>query len=84
MNKVGVAELKDHLSRHLRAVEAGAEVEVTDHHRPIARIVPVRPADRVVVRAAVKPFATIRRRRYAPAGWAVSSTDILLQERQSR
>ena len=44
MKRVGVAELKDQLSKHLRAVEAGAEVEVTDRDRPIARIVPVRPA----------------------------------------
>ncbi len=57
---------------------------MTDHDWPIARIVPVRPADRVVVQAAVKPFATIRRRRYAPPGWTVSSTEILLEERQGR
>jgi prevent-host-death family protein len=84
MNRVGVAELKDQLSKHLRAVEAGGEVEVTDRDRPIARIVPVRPTNLVIVQAAPKPFATIRRRRYAPAGWSVNSTEILLQERQGR
>jgi prevent-host-death family protein len=84
MKRVGVAELKDQLSRHLRAVEAGAEVEVTDRDRPIARIVPVRPVNRVVVQSAARPFASIRRQRYPPAGWAVSSTDLLLQERQGR
>ena len=84
MKRVGVAELKNQLSKHLRAVEAGAEVEVTDHDRPIARIVPVLPANRVVVQSAAIPFGSIRRRRYAPAGWPVSSTDLLLQERQGR
>ncbi|WP_280234256.1 type II toxin-antitoxin system Phd/YefM family antitoxin [Nocardia cyriacigeorgica] len=38
---VGVRDLRDHLSRHLSAVRAGRTVTVTDHGRPIARIVPV-------------------------------------------
>ena len=84
MKRVGVAELKDQLSRHLREVEAGAEVEVTDRNRPIARIVPVRGDARVTVRSAATPFRAIRARTYAPAGWTVSSTAILLEERQGR
>src|SRR5689334_8589896 len=40
MKRVKIAELKDHLSSHLRAVERGATIEVTDRERPIARIVP--------------------------------------------
>lgn len=38
---VGVRELRDGLSRHLAEVRAGRVVTVTDHGRPIARIVPV-------------------------------------------
>jgi prevent-host-death family protein len=85
MNRVRIAELKDQLSRYLREVERGAEVEVTDRNRPIARIVPVptgeEPVGLVPPRAA---FSSIRRRRYQPARWSVSSTDLLLEERQSR
>jgi len=84
MKRVGIADLKDQLSKHLRAVEAGAEVEVTDRNRPIARIVPVRGATRVVVRPPRRPFAAIRDRSYPPAGWPVSSAELLLQERQGR
>jgi prevent-host-death family protein len=84
MKRVGVAELKDQLSKHLRAVEAGAEVEVTDRDRPIARIVPVRPSSRVVVEPPRRPFASIRSRTYPRAGWRVSSTELLLKERQGR
>ncbi len=84
MKRVGVAALKDQLSKHLRAVEAGAEVEVTDRARPIARIVPVRSTGRVAVQPSRTPFASVRRRRYPPAGWPVSSTALLLQERQRR
>ncbi|MCV7379817.1 prevent-host-death protein [Mycobacterium alsense] len=39
--EVGVRELRDQLSRHLAQVRAGRTVTVTDHGRPIARIVPV-------------------------------------------
>ena len=41
MKSVKIAELKDRLSEHLRAVEQGAEVVVADRNRPIARIVPI-------------------------------------------
>ena len=38
---VGVRELRNNLSRHLAEVRAGHTVTVTDHGRPVARIVPV-------------------------------------------
>ncbi|MBN9620981.1 MAG: type II toxin-antitoxin system prevent-host-death family antitoxin, partial [Actinobacteria bacterium] len=39
--QIGVRELRDGLSKHLAEVRAGHTVTVTDHGRPIARIVPV-------------------------------------------
>jgi len=85
MKRVKIAELKDQLSRHLREVERGGEVEVTDRDRPIARIVPVRRAGAsVVVLPPKRPFSSVRRRRHAPARWELSSTDLLLEERQRR
>ena len=41
---MGVRELKDSLSRALRQVQAGETVEVTDHGRPIARIIKAWPS----------------------------------------
>lgn len=38
--RVGIAELRDSLSRHIAAVKNGDEIIVTDHGRPVARIVP--------------------------------------------
>ena len=84
MKRVGVAELKDQLSSYLRAAESGVEVEVTVRDRPIARIVPVRVGPRVVIQPARTPFAAIRARTYPAAGWAIGSTDLLLEERQGR
>ena len=83
MKRVKIAELKDQLSRHLREVERGGEVEVTDRERPIARIVPVSAAALAIV-PPKRPFSSLRRKRYPPARWNVSSTDLLLEERQQR
>ncbi|MBD3753029.1 MAG: type II toxin-antitoxin system prevent-host-death family antitoxin, partial [Micrococcales bacterium] len=38
---IGIRELRDGLSRHLADVRAGTELTVTDHGRPVARIVPI-------------------------------------------
>lgn len=84
MKRVGVAELKDQLSKYLRAAEGGAEVEVTDRDRPIARIVPIRATDRVSVQPSQTPFAAIRARRYPRARWSKPSIDLLIEERQGR
>ena len=45
MKTAGVAMLKSRLSEFLAAVKAGEEVSVTERGRPIARIVPISPAD---------------------------------------
>lgn len=41
MIAVGVAKLKASLSAYLAKVKAGQEIVVTEHGRPIARLVPV-------------------------------------------
>lgn len=85
MRQVRIAELKDRLSEHLRAVEQGAEVVVMDRNRPIARIVPIpSPGKRIRVVQPTRDFSEIRDRRRARAGWGVDSTRLLLEERQDR
>jgi prevent-host-death family protein len=85
MKTVRIAELKNTLSRHLRAVERGEEIEVTDRARPIARIVPVpvdeRPVDIIPPR---RSFTALRSRRYRPARWGLRSLALLLEERGRR
>ena len=56
--EVGVRELRDHLSRYLERVKAGEELTVTEHGRPIARLVGPRPPDRwdeLVARGLIRP-----------------------------
>lgn len=40
MKTVGVAELRQNLSRYLRRVEAGERLTVTDRNRPVAELGP--------------------------------------------
>ena len=43
--QAAVADLKAHLSAYLKRVKAGQEVMVTERGRPIARLVPITPAE---------------------------------------
>lgn len=64
---IGVRELRDGLSRHLASVREGHTVTVTDHGRPVARIIP----------------ATLRRRtRRAPINTQGSVSDLVDQQRR--
>lgn len=85
MKRVGVAELKNNLSKYLRAVEAGEEVEVSDRDRLIARISPVRGPQPVAIRPAPRPFSEIRDRAFPPpANWPVDALTLLREERRER
>lgn len=85
MRQVKIAELKNRLSEHLRAVENGAEVVVMDRNRPIARIVPLPPPGRRVrLLQPSRNFPDIRDRRRTRTGWQVTSTELLLEERRKR
>jgi prevent-host-death family protein len=84
MKRVGVAELKNNLSRLLRSVEIGEVIEVMDRTRPIARIVPVDRRKRVTIRPASRPFASIRDRTYPPLAPGIDSLELLREERAER
>jgi prevent-host-death family protein len=85
MKRVKIAELKNQLSQHLRAVEHGAEIEVTDRHRPIVRLVPVRATESPIrIIPAKRPFAAVRNKRYPKARWRIDSLQLLLEERGKR
>jgi prevent-host-death family protein len=82
MKRVKIAELKDHLSEHLRAVERGATVTVTDRDRPIARIVPIVEGVRLLPPR--RDIASLVGRRYPRQGWAIASSELLAEERRER
>jgi len=84
MKQVGVADLKNNLSRHLREVEAGEVIEVTDHDRPIARLIPIELKTRLALKPATRPFSEIRDKFYESLNLPISSLDILLEDRRKR
>jgi prevent-host-death family protein len=61
-NTVGAYEAKTHLSELLEKVEAGAEITITKHGAPVARLVPVkdeiRPEERAAAIARIQKLAT--------------------------
>ena len=82
MKSVKIAELKDKLSEHLRAVEAGEEVIVTDRNRPIARIISVQPAEPALsIEEPTASFKTLRAKKWPPARWRLSGPELLDAER---
>jgi prevent-host-death family protein len=84
MRRVGVAELKNNLSKNLRLVEGGEVIEVTDHDRAIARLIPIETKKRLAVRPPAKAFDQIRNKRYEPSASGVDYLELLLQERRER
>jgi prevent-host-death family protein len=90
MRQVGVRELKQSLSRVLRAVGRGEQVRVTLRGRPIADIVPAREADaddrlrELVARGRIQLPARARPRRPPrPIPARRSASRIVLAEREA-
>jgi len=62
---VGIREAKVHLSRYLKLVQKGKEVVITDHGRPVGKIVPIgcrdlpltERIDRLVERGIMEPLS---------------------------
>ena len=82
MNRVRIAELKAHLSRHLRRVRGGRTLTVLDRDTPVALIVPYDAEAPLEVRKAVR---TARELRLPPAPSSpTDSLALLLKDRTSR
>jgi prevent-host-death family protein len=84
MKQVGVADLKNNLSRHLRSVEAGQAIEVTDHDRPIARLIPIESKARLELRPPQRPFSEIRDKVYPTSDLGIDYVELLLEDRRKR
>jgi prevent-host-death family protein len=53
-----ISHLKAHLAEHLRYVQSGQTLVVTDHNRAVARILPME-ADALIQRPASRPFTLV-------------------------
>jgi prevent-host-death family protein len=61
MPQIGAFEAKTHLSELLDRVEAGEELVIARHGRPVARLVPVAEAQRERVADAIRRLRVLRR-----------------------
>jgi len=59
MSKVRIADLKAHLSEHLRSVRNGGTVTVLDRDTPVAQIIPI-AAPSLEVRKAKRPLRDLK------------------------
>jgi antitoxin (DNA-binding transcriptional repressor) of toxin-antitoxin stability system len=84
MKRVRIADLKDHLSKHLRGVRRGATLVVCHRDTPIARIVPVETSDQVLLSRKPRgktPLGRIPLPRPFPS--KVNIVQLLLEDRDS-
>ena len=82
MSRVGIADLKANLSRHLRRVRTGRTLTVVDRNTPIAQLVPYDATAPLEVRRATRKPSELRLPS-APAA-VTDSLRILLEDRGSR
>jgi prevent-host-death family protein len=82
MNRVGIADLKAHLSHYLRRVRGGRTLTVVDRDTPVARIVPYDAETPLEVRRATRKPADLR--VPPPPPGPTDSLSVLLRDRASR
>ena len=82
MRKVGIADLKSHLSEHLRRVRGGRTITVLDRDTPIAQIVPYEAEGPLEVRRATRKPRELR--LPPPSANPTDSLSVLLRDRASR
>ena len=85
MKRVGIADLKAHLSGYLRNVKRGETLLVMERDTPVARMVPA--ADLrggIVTRQPTRELASVKRmlKRLRPVELPVDSVAILLEDRK--
>ena len=82
MSKVRIADLKAHLSEHLRKVRSGRTLTVLDRDTPVAKIVPYDAEEPLEIRRATRKPGDLR--LPPPPPHRTDSLSVLLQDRASR
>jgi antitoxin (DNA-binding transcriptional repressor) of toxin-antitoxin stability system len=82
MSKVGIADLKAHLSHHLRRVRAGTTLTVLDRDTPVAQIIPCAAGVPLEIRRATRKASELV--LPPPVSARTDSLAVLLKDRRSR
>ena len=84
MNTVGIKELRDGLSRYVAEVRAGHTITITDHGRPVARIVPVEgptALEKLIAEGIVQPAKERKRPSAEPLKVQGTVSDLVAEQR---
>lgn len=82
---IGIRELRDSLSRHLASVREGHTITVTDHGRPVARIIPAgvpTKLEQLIAEGKVTPATQRKGKRRPPVHSAGTVSDLVDQQRR--
>lgn len=82
---VGIRDLRDGLSRHLASVREGHTITVTDHGRPVARIVPVgvpTKLEQLIASGKATPAIRPKGKRPMPIDAGATVSDLIDQQRR--
>lgn len=81
---VGIRELRDNLSKHLAEVRTGKTVTVTDHGKPIARLVPAGPTklEQLIAEGRVRPARKKKGPAPEPLPTAGTVSDLIAEQRR--
>jgi prevent-host-death family protein len=82
MSKVGIADLKAHLSQHLRKVRGGRTITVVDRDTPVAQIIPYDVGSPLEIHRATRKPCELP--SPPAASGRTNSLFVLLQDRASR
>ena len=81
---VGIRELRDTLSRQLDRIREGHTITVTDHGKPIARIVPIEGQsvyERLVAEGKITPAGSPKRHVPEPIVSGATVSDLIAEQR---
>ncbi|WP_028278944.1 type II toxin-antitoxin system prevent-host-death family antitoxin [Arthrobacter sp. H5] len=81
---IGIRELKDHLSRHIAEARDGKSITITEHGKPVARLVPLEgegTLDKLIAEGAVTPSSKPKRKAGEPLDVGASISDLISTQR---
>lgn len=81
-SRVGVAELKAHLSEYLRRAKAGEHIVVCDREVPVAELRPLKTG--LPIRPATRPPSDLLKLKGVPAAVPVDVVALLREDRDQR
>ena len=83
--EIGVRALRDSLSKYLTEVKAGRTVTVTEHGKPIARIVPIGEMsvlERLIAEGQVQPPSKPKGKLPKPIKAKGTVSDLVIEQRR--